>query len=122
MSALWGERTFVEVKIAMEAGVGREPVLATRRSEKIQSSFGLRQEEVPFHDQKLGIVGGKAHAEVVLPDLDGALYGIAPMANMGRYSLEVDVIFADRLFKFFRTFVISNMQGGSEAVGWLFLV
>ena len=65
-SAWWGERSSVEIKISIEAGVGREPMLATRGSKKIQSYFGLGKEEAhSVRERKLGIAGGEAGAEVV---------------------------------------------------------
>jgi hypothetical protein len=42
------------------------------KKEEIKRDVGLRHEEVPFSEGRLGVACGKARTEMVLPGLDGA--------------------------------------------------
>jgi hypothetical protein len=115
-SARWGERASIEIKVAVETGVGGEFWLASRGTEEIEGDVGLWHQEIPFGDREFGVTSGEARAKMIFPGLDSALGGVAAM-DVRWYELEVDVVFFESSFYFIGAFVIEDVERRSIAIG-----
>ena len=114
--AWWGKRVLVEVVVAVEAGLRGQSWLASGGTEEVQCDVCLRHQQVPFAQRELGVAGCEAGAGMVFPCLDGSFGRVAAM-DVGRHSLEINVVFVERFFEFVRAFVVEDEQLWCVAVG-----
>ena len=98
-SARRGQGRLVEIKGAVEAGVGGQFGLAARGTEQVQSELCLGHKKVPFKERELGVAGGEASAEMVFPHLDGAFGCVAAM-HLWWNALEGHVVLLEGCFEF----------------------
>ena len=96
----WGEWCFVEVKVAVDLGVGRELGVHSRCAKEIKSDAALWNEFIPEADWEVGVGAAEAGNQMVFEGSDAAFGGVASMCVWG-HQLKVDALGLEILLEFF---------------------